>query len=338
MHTDASGNEKPITIDVVLRTLTMTRMPTVSPAPDSGEGLTDLGKLVRMCLAHAPYDGTFDVRLPGVHVSRASRARKDMAHGVIPSALCLVAQGAKRIILGKEIYDYDASRMLVYSMDVPVAAQVTQASLEAPYLGIRLDIDPARIAELTAKVYPHGLSKRGAGHAICVDQVDDHILNAVVRLLGLASQPGESELLAPLIMDEILIRLLNTSLGQRLAMIGQEESKLHRISKAVSWVRTNFNQPLDVERLATLVHMSPSSFHQHFKAVTEMSPLQYQKALRLQEARRLMLQKRLDSGTAGREVGYQSVSQFIREYGRYFGNAPTKDIALLLQTTGVRET
>lgn len=315
----------------------MTRMPNSSRTPDLGEDQTDLAKLVRMCMAHAPYDGFFTVRLPGVYVSRVSRARKEMAHGVIPSALCLVAQGAKRIILGKEIYDYDASRMLVYSMDVPVAAQITQASLEAPYLGIRLDIDPARIAELTARVYPHGLPKREAGHAICVDQVDDHILNAVVRLLGLASQPGEFELLAPLIMDEILIRLLNTSLGQRLAMIGQEESKLHRISKAVSWVRSNFNQPLDVERLATLVHMSPSSFHQHFKAVTEMSPLQYQKALRLQEARRLMLQKRLDSGTAGREVGYQSVSQFIREYGRYFGNAPTKDIALLLQRSSVQE-
>lgn len=309
----------------------MTRLHTAPRLTGLEEDQTDLAKLVRMCMAHAPYDGTFDMRLPGVHISKASRARKEMAHGVIPSALCLVAQGAKRIILGKEIYDYDASRMLVYSMDVPVGAQVTQASLDEPYLGIRLDIDPVHIAELTAKVYPHGLPKRETGHAICVDQVDGHILNAVVRLLGLASQPGEGELLAPLVMDEILIRLLNTSLGQRLAMIGQEESKLHRISKAVSWVRTNFDQPLDVERLATLVHMSTSSFHQHFKAVTELSPLQYQKALRLQEARRLMLQTKLDAGSAGRKVGYQSISQFTREYGRYFGNAPTKDIALLMQ-------
>ncbi|MBI1754220.1 MAG: AraC family transcriptional regulator [Acidobacteria bacterium] len=312
----------------------MTRLHSPFRAAGLEEDQTDLAKLVRMCTAHAPYDGTFDMRLPGVHVSRASRARKDMAHGVIPPALCLVAQGAKRIILGKEIYDYDASRMLVYAMDVPVAAQVTQASLDEPYLGIRLDIDPARISELTAKVHPYGLPKREAGHAICVDQVDDHVLNAVVRLLGLASQPGEAALLAPLVMDEILIRLLNTSLGQRLAMIGQEESRLHRISKAVSWVRSHFDQPLDVERLATLVHMSVSSFHQHFKAVTELSPLQYQKALRLQEARRLMLLSKLDAGSAGRKVGYQSVSQFTREYGRYFGNAPTKDIALLVQTAG----
>ena len=316
----------------------MTRMHAAANAPDPVEDQSDLARLVRMCLAHAPYDGFFVLRLPGVYVSRASKARKEMAHGVIPSSLCLVAQGAKRIILGKEIYDYDASRMLVYSMDVPVAGQVTQASPDEPYLGIRLDIDPARIAELTAKVYPHGLPRREAGHAICVDQVDGHIINAVVRLLGLGSQQEEAALLAPLVMDEILIRLLNTSLGQRLAMIGQEESKLHRISRAVSWVRSNFDQPLDVERLATLVHMSPSSFHQHFKAVTELSPLQYQKALRLQEARRLMLLANLDAGSAGRRVGYLSVPQFTREYGRYFGNAPTRDIALLRQQAGVNTT
>lgn len=316
----------------------MTRLPTPPNALDHDLEQTDLVRLVRMCMAHAPYDGTFSIRLPGVHVSRASRAWQELGHGVVPSSLCLVAQGAKRVILGKEVYDYDASRMLVYSMEVPVTAQITQASLEAPYLGIRLDLDPARIAELTAKVYPHGVPKRETGHAICVDQVAEPILNAVARLLSLASEPGEAELLAPLVMDEILIRLLNTSLGQRLAMIGQEESRLHRISKAVSWVRSNFDKPLDVERLATLVHMSTSSFHQHFKAVTDLSPLQYQKALRLQEARRLMLQTKLDAGSAGRKVGYQSVPQFTREYGRYFGNAPTKDIALLVERASVDAT
>jgi AraC-like DNA-binding protein len=313
----------------------MTRTHASARTTDAEEDLTDLARLTRQLLAHAPFDGTFDLRLSGVHVSKASRIEKEMHHAVMQPALCMVAQGAKRVILGKEIYEYDASRMLVYSVDVPITAQVTQASLDAPYLGLRLDLDPARIADLTAKVYPLGLPKREDSHAICVDQVDEHVINAVVRLMGLASQPGESELLAPLVMDEILIRLLKSSLGLRLAMIGQEESKVHRISKAVSWVRSNFDKPLDVERLATLVHMSPSSFHQHFKAVTEMSPLQYQKALRLQEARRLMLLKKLDAGSAGRQVGYQSVSQFTREYGRYFGNAPTKDIALLLQKAGM---
>jgi transcriptional regulator GlxA family with amidase domain len=130
-------------------------------------------------------------------------------------------------------------------------------------------------------------------------------------------------------MDEIIIRLLRSPIGGRVAQIGQEDSRLQRVSKAVSWVQTHFDQPLDVERLATIVHMSVSSFHQHFKSVTSMSPLQYQKTLRLQEARRLMLSRMMDAGTASRQVGYLSASQFSREYGRYFGIPPTKDIAQL---------
>lgn len=315
----------------------MSRTPTPSPAPSLDSGSPELARLADLLLAHAPYDGTFELRLPGVHVSRASRTHKDFHHAVQRPALCLVAQGAKRVMLGQELYEYDASRVLVYSVDVPISAQVTQASLDAPYLGLRIGLDPARIAELTAKVYPLGLPRRsegrrdgqGEGRAICVDQLDAPVINAVVRLMELASRPGEAELLAPLVLDEILIRLLRSPLGSRVALIGQEEGQLHRVAKAVSWVRANFDQPLDVERLATLVHMSPSSFHQHFKAVTSMSPLQYQKAIRLQEARRLMLLTRLDAGTAGRRVGYQSPSQFAREYGRYFGNAPTKDVARL---------
>ena len=300
------------------------------PLPTDPEPLgPDLARLGELLKAHAPFDGSFELRLPGVHITRTSRVHKELVHGVLRSSLCLVAQGAKRVILGSEIYEYDASRMLVYSVDVPVAAQVTQASLDGPFLGLRLDLDPGRIAELTAKVFPRGLPPRGEGRAICVGGADAQVLNAVVRLMELASQPGDAELLAPLVLDEILIRLLRSPLGLRVALIGQEESKVHQVSQAVAWVRANFDQPLDVARLAGLVHMSPSSFHQHFKAVTALSPLQYQKALRLQEARRLMLLARLDAGSAGRKVGYQSPSQFAREYGRYFGSAPTRDITRL---------
>ena len=311
-----------------------TRTPPFPEEPDPESRRSGLAQLADLLKAHAPYDGSFEVRLPGVHVTRTSGPHKEFHHAVVRPAICLVAQGAKRVMLGQEIYEYDASRMLVYSVDVPVSAQVTQASLEEPFLGLRLDLDPSRIADLTAKVYPHGFPHRGEGRAICVDQADTHVLDAVVRLMGLASQPGDAELLAPLVIDEILIRLLRSSLGARVALIGQEESRIHQVSKAVAWVRTNFDQPLDVVRLAAMVHMSPSSFHQHFKAVTSLSPLQYQKALRLQEARRLMLLTMLDAGTASRRVGYQSPSQFAREYGRYFGSAPTKDIARLRQQAG----
>ena len=316
--------------------MAQTKIPSFPPGQDLESLRPDLAKLTDLVMAHAPYDGSFDLRLPGVHVTRASRVHKELVHGVLSSSLCLVAQGAKRVMLGQEVYEYDASRMLVYSVDVPVAAQVTQASLDEPFLGLRLDLDPSRIAGLTSKVYPHGLPATREGRAICVDRADAHVLNAVVRLMGLASQPGDAELLAPLVIDEILIRLLRSPLGLRVALIGQEESRIHQVSKAVTWVRTHFDQPLDVERLAALVHMSPSSFHQHFKAVTSLSPLQYQKALRLQEARRLMLLTMLDAGTAGRRVGYQSASQFAREYGRYFGQAPTRDIARLREQAGAR--
>jgi AraC-like DNA-binding protein len=300
-----------------------------SASSDAPDVPSVLARLVSLAQALAPYDGTFDLRLGGAHVSRAARPDQPFHHAVQRPALCLVAQGAKRVLLGQEVFEYDASRMLVYSVDLPIAAQVTQASVERPYLGLRIDLEPERVAGLTAKVYPHGLPDRQEGRAVFVDQADPPILDAVARLLELASRPGEAELLAPLVLDEILIRLLRSPLGPRVALAGQAESRTHRVSKAVAWVRTNYDQPLDVERLARLVNMSPSSFHQHFKSVTSLSPLQYQKALRLQEARRLMLLTRLDAGMAGLRVGYQSASQFTREYGRYFGSAPTKDIARL---------
>lgn len=289
----------------------------------------ELAKLSSLILAHAPYDGIFDLRLSGVQVIRASHTNKELLHGIHRATLCLVAQGAKRVFLGPEVFEYDASRMLVSSVDVPVAAQIIQASPSEPFLGLKLDLDSRRIADLVLKVYPHGLPQVQKDRAVCISQVDSNLLAAAVRLLELMAQPEEGELLGPLVLDEILIRLLRSPVGGRIAQLGQEDSRLQRVSKAVSWVQANFDQLLDVERLAGMVHMSASSFHQHFKAVTSMSPLQFQKVLRLQEARRLMLSRMMDAGTASRQVGYVSGSQFSREYSRYFGNAPTRDMARL---------
>ncbi|HNX32887.1 MAG TPA: AraC family transcriptional regulator [Holophaga sp.] len=300
------------------------------PSASDPESLRhELAKLSGLILAHSPYDGVFDLRLPGVQVIRVSHPHKELVHGLHRATLCMVAQGAKRVLLGQDIFEYDASRMLVSSVDVPVAAQVTQASPSEPFLGLKLDLDARRIADLVLKVYPHGLPQVRKDRAVYVAQVDPGLLAATARLLELMAQPEEADLLGPLVVDEILIRLLRSPVGGRVAQIGQEESKVHRVSKAVSWVQAHFDQPLDVERLAVMVHMSPSSFHHHFKAVTSMSPLQFQKVLRLQEARRLMLSRMMDAGTASRQVGYLSASQFSREYSRNFGNAPTKDIARL---------
>jgi len=294
-----------------------------------GSSDADLVRLAGLIRSHTPHDGSFELPIPGVHAIRASRTNTELVHAVAQPALCIVAQGAKRVMLGQEVYEYDASRMIIYSVDLPLAAQVTRASHSEPFLCFRLDLDPHRVAELVLKVYPHGLPRVHEGRAVCITQASVNIFNAAIRLIELAAQPGDAELLAPLVIDEILIRLLRSPVGVRVAQIGLEDSGLYGVAKAVSWLRANFSQPMKVEELAELAHMSVSSFHQHFKAVTSMSPLQYQKVLRLQEARRLMLSTMTDATAASRNVGYLSASQFSREYGRFFGSAPTRDIARL---------
>ena len=288
-------------------------------------------RLGRLLAAYAPHDGSFELGIPGLHASRMSRANTECFHTLRLPCLCIIAQGAKTVIVGQDVYEYDASRMLVFSVALPIASQVTQASASQPYLGFKLDLDPQKIAELVLKVYPHGLPPAQERRAIYVSPLDGGIINATIRLIECLGRPGDAELLAPLITDEILIRLLRSPIGIRVAQMGFAESSLQRVEKAISWLRANFSQPMKVEELADLVHMSVSSFHEHFKSVTSMSPLHYQKVLRLQEARRLMLSTMMDAGTASQRVGYLSASQFSREYSRFFGNAPTKDMARLRQ-------
>jgi AraC-like DNA-binding protein len=295
----------------------------------------DTSKLARLIAAYAPHDGSFELRIPGVHASRFSRTNRECVHALRVPSLCMLAQGAKTVIVGDEVYEYDASRMIVFSVALPVAAQVTQASYSEPYLSLKLDLDPHKIAELVLKVYPHGLPPVQERSAVYITPADASIVSAATRLMECLAQPADAELLAPLVIEEILIRLLRSPIGVRIAQMGFAESSVHRVAKAISWLRANFSQPMKVEDLAGLVHMSVSSFHEHFKSVTSMSPLHYQKVLRLQEARRLMLSTIMDAGTASQRVGYLSASQFSREYSRFFGSAPTKDIARLRQETGV---
>jgi AraC-like DNA-binding protein len=286
-------------------------------------------RLAGLIRAYAPHDGVFPLRIPGVYASRASQVNKECVHALRLPCLSIIAQGAKTVIVGQECYEYDVARMLVYSVALPVAAQVTEASRSEPYLAVRLDLEPQKIAELVLKVYPRGLPAVQERRAVYVTPIEGNVVNAAIRLMECLAEASDSELLAPLIVDEILIRLLRSPIGVRVAQMGFVESSVHRVAKAISWLRVNFSQPMKVEDLAELVHMSVSSFHEHFKSVTSMSPLHYQKILRLQEARRLMLSTVIDAGTASQRVGYLSASQFSREYSRFFGSAPTKDIARL---------
>lgn len=296
---------------------------------DEAAGETDRAKLARLLSAHAPHDGSFELRIPGVHASRFSRTNAGHFHALYLPCLCIAAQGAKTVNVGREAYDYDASRMIVFSVALPIVSQITRASQSEPYLALKLDLEPRKIAELVLRMYPHGLSPAQERRAVYVAPVDGSIVNAATRLIECLGQPGDSELLAPLVVDEILIRLLRSPIGVRVAQMGFAESSVHRVTKAIAWLRANFSQPMKVEDLAGLVHMSVSSFHEHFKSVTTMSPLHYQKVLRLQEARRLMLSAMTDAATASQRVGYLSPSQFSREYSRFFGNTPSKDLARL---------
>jgi AraC-like DNA-binding protein len=314
-------NAKPVSIS-------HPRASAATAARESG-GAAQLALLANLIRAYAPHDGSFPQRVPGLHVSRMTRINPACVHGLRLPCLSIIAQGAKTVTVAQEVYEYDSSRMLVYSVALPVAAQVTRASAAEPYLALRLDLEPQKIAELVLKVFPHGVPPVAERNAVYITPLQPAVVNAAIRLMQTLAQPSDAELIGPLVVDEILIRLLRSPIGVRVAQMGFAESSVHRIAKAISWLRANFSQPMKVEELAEQVHMSVSSFHEHFKSVTSMSPLHYQKVLRLQEARRLMLAAVMDASAASQQVGYLSASQFSREYSRFFGAAPTKDIAKL---------
>jgi AraC-like DNA-binding protein len=278
---------------------------------------------------YTPRDGAFELRLPGTFAIRLSRMSTEPMYATVGPALCVVAQGAKAVMLGRDVFEYDPVRMLVFAVDLPVSGQVIRASRTSPYLCFVLKLEAARVAELAARVFPRGVPRASDDRGLYAGQATDAIVEAITRLLELVAQPADAELLAPLAVDEILIRLLRTPIGSRVAQIGHPKSGVQRIAEAVAWIRAHFAQPVTVEEMAASVHMSASLFHQRFKAVTSMSPLQYQKVLRLHEARRLMLFQTVDASDACHRVGYLSASQFSREYARFFGSAPTKDIARL---------
>ncbi len=289
----------------------------------------EISRLAHLICTHSPYDGTFNQRISGLHINRYSRTGTDMVKTFQSPFLLLVVQGEKTVTLGKEIYQVGGARMLMFPVALPVAFQTTHASSSEPFLSVGLELDPERIAELILKVYPQGLppiDKRRAGY---ITNADFGIINAVKRLVECLSNPDDTKLFAPLVLDEILMRVLRSNIGANVAEIGFENSSVQRIAKATEWLRNNFAQQIKVADLSQLVHMSESSFYEHFKLVTSLSPLQYQKALRLHEARRLMVSSSMDATTACRMVGYVSDSQFSRDYSRFFGNSPKRDVISL---------
>ena len=238
----------------------------------------------------------------------------------------MIAQGEKEVLLGDESYRYDAERCLVTAASLPTAIRVTEDTEERPYLGVVLGLDPALVGSVMVEAGHPAPGDRTAVRAFDVGPLGAGLLDAVVRLVRLLDAPAEqARFLRPLITREIVFRLLEGEQGGRLRQIAVLGGHAHRIAGALERLRRDFDRPLRIEDIARELGMSVSGFHHHFKAVTAMSPLQFQKRMRLQEARNLMLGEHLDAAGAGHRVGYGDASQFNREYKRLFGAPPARD-------------
>lgn len=285
-------------------------------------------ELARLIQRHAPADGLHATAIPRVLLIRASQPSEPV-HALHEPALCIVAQGRKQVMLGDEVFLYGADQCLVVSVDLPVVGQVIEATATAPYLCLRVDLDPGQIGGLMleAGLEPQGRAPPGPG--LSLTPAEPALLDAATRLVRLLETPRDIPILAPLFIREMLYRLLSGEHSARLRHIALAKDRLDSINRAIAWLKHHYAKPLRIEKLAREAHMSASALHHHFKSITAMSPLQYQKQLRLQEARRLMLGQALDAASAGHSVGYESASQFNREYSRLFGAPPARDIARL---------
>jgi AraC-like DNA-binding protein len=245
--------------------------------------------------------------------------------------ICMAAQGAKRVLLGDDTYVYDEQHFLIASVDLPTVVQIIKASRERPYLGLVLKLDQREMSQLMVDSHLPPPRPQQSSRGMATGEVTLPLLTAFQRLVDLLAEPTDIPILAPIIQREILYRLLVGDQGVRLRQMASAGSQSHQIARAIDWLKGNFTRPLRIDELATQVHMSTSTFHHHFRSLTAMSPLQYQKWLRLNEARRLMLMERADATTAAFDVGYESPSQFSREYTRLFGAPPLRDITSLRQ-------
>ena len=290
------------------------------------EGMTKIAELAALIGRHIAETGMTGTALARLSLFRADEATVPLP-AVYDASLCLIAQGAKRVTLGDRSLVYDAAHYLLVSVDLPLVGHVIEADAAAPYLCCKIDIDQAVLADLI--LAENDRAPKADMPALAVYRSDDDLIDAVCRLMRLLDRPASIPALAPLIEREILYRLLTGPHGPALRYMAVADSHLNQVSRAIAAIRTDFYRQLRVGEIAAAAGMSTSSLHEHFKAVTRMTPLEYQKQLRLQEARRLMLSDGASAGSAGFAVGYDSASQFSREYARLFGAPPRRDIERL---------
>ena len=270
-------------------------------------------------------EGSYETAIAGLFLTRYSTTEVPRT-SANQAVFCVVAQGAKSILLNDRRFVYDPDKYLLVSLDLPLVGQIEQASRAKPFLGLSLVLDLEEIASLMRETDLIREVAPPLRPGLMVGSMDEDLMDAMVRLTDLLRKPAQIPVLAPLIRREIFYKLLLSEQGGLLRRIAADSGKVQRVAVGLAWLKRNLDRPIRMEELAREMRMSPSAMHSWFRAVTSMSPLQYQKQLRLQEARRILLSEFLDAGTASRRVGYESASQFSREYRRFFGNPPMQDI------------
>jgi AraC-like DNA-binding protein len=289
----------------------------------------ETGRLAELAVLIEKYstgDGIHATAVRGLRCIKLSAPNMKLPAVYEPS-LCVIVQGSKQVLLEDEIYRYAPPQFLAISVDLPLLGQVLEASEQRPYLCLQVDIDPRQIGELIAQSDENHWTHDDTARGLFVGTLDGATQEAVLRLARLLETPRDIPMLAPMILRELHYRLLSSKYGPAIAQIAIAGSNTHKIGQIIRRMKSSFAAPIRVEELAAMVHMSPSSFHQHFKAVTAMSPLQYYKRLRLTEARHILLSENADAASTAYRVGYESTSQFSREYARMFGAPPMRDVA-----------
>ncbi|ACT07125.1 transcriptional regulator, AraC family [Dickeya chrysanthemi Ech1591] len=301
----------------------------------SSQSEPDMGELVSLVGKIAQIDGDYDTPIPALKLRRCS-STTDPKPCIYGLGLVLIVQGGKRISQGDEIFDYGAGQSLITTVDMPVVAYVTRASATEPFLGMWLELDARLIGQLAAEMEFSTPLQASTTRGISLEVLDLGLQDALTRLLRLLAEPSLIPLLAPLIQQEIVVRLLNGGHGASLRRLVAVGSPSQQIAKVITWLKQHYTENILMDDLAAKAHMSASTFRQHFRAVVGVSPLQYLKNLRLLDARQLMLNENLDAGSAATRVGYESASQFSREYSRLFGEPPNRDIKRMRESTRTR--
>jgi len=276
-------------------------------------------------IGHALLEEGRNEPLKGLHFIRTS-SPTERAHGTSVPSLCVIAQGAKEVYLGEDCFRYDPAHYLLAVVSLPVVIQIAEASIDRPFLSLRLDLEPSLVSSVMVEAGLPASRTHISARAIDVSPLEPNLLDALVRLVRLVDSPAEARVMQPLVTREIVYRLLVGAQSERPHHLTQLGGSTTRIANAVEQLRTNYDKPLRVETIASELGMSVSGFHAQFKAVTAMSPLQFQKHIRLQEARRLMIGGDLDAASVGHRVGYEDASHFTREYKRLFGEPPVRDV------------